>query len=345
MQELSIQQIQASYFNENALRLPSYQMYRLSTSQGRYYYTFVDGKPKFYISVTHLLGRYTPANPHLIKWMAQKGEEAADRQKNQRAAYGTLMHIVNEELMINGGIDLDQLPTLVDEYFEENETHGADKSEFLRELQKDVLSFAQFMIDREVEPIAVEPILKSDEFGTAGAIDLFCKMKFNGKQVYAIVDEKGGKKGFYPDNELQLAYYKHAILEEWPEFKGQDIMLFNWCGSNWQKKPTYTLKNQTGKHSYDELKIYSDLYRMDAAKHPIGKTNLIQVSGKLEVANGNLVENYSLVNINDKISNHEQNQKQEHPTENTLTNRREDPSRRKNQEQSGQGISDKPRLL
>ncbi len=308
--ELTIEQIKSMYFDDDALKLPSYQMYRLNTPKGRYYYTYdEEGKPRFYISVTNIIGRFTPTPPYLIDWIAQQGKEGAEQIKNRRAAYGTIMHQAIDDLIINNGIDIDSLPGMVDQYFEENKTYGANRDEFVEELKKDVTAFAQFMIDKDVTPITVEPILKSDEFGTAGAIDLFCKMNFNKKQVYAIIDFKGGKKAFYESNELQLAYYKYAILEEWPEFKDEDIMLFNWSGKDWRKKPEYNLKNQTGKHSYDELKLYSDLYKIKTSSAPIEETRLVELSGKIDLASKDIQDNYKVLNINDKIQSYEPSEK------------------------------------
>jgi hypothetical protein len=344
--KLTIEQIQSLYFDENALKLPSYQMYRLNTPKGRYYYTYDENDNlKFYISVTNIIGRFTPTPHYLIDWIAQQGKEGAEQIKNRRAAYGTLMHQVIDELIINNGIDIEKLPETVDQYFETEKTYGANRDEFLEELKKDVLAFAQFMIDKEVTPIAVEPILKSDQFGTAGAIDLFCKMKFNNKEVYAIIDFKSGKKAFYESNEIQLEYYKHALLEEWPEFGDQNIMLFNWSGKDWRKKPEYNLKNQTDKHSFEELKLYSDLYKIKTSSNPIENTQVIEFTGEIDLSAKTIENNYKVLNINEKISNHDTSEKQNETDEQSTAESRENQDRGETPKQSGQRIPNQPGLF
>jgi hypothetical protein len=347
-QTLSIEQLKYSYFDENALRHPSYEMYRVNTPKGRYYYTFDKRKKvKFYISVTNILNRFTPTPDYLIKWIAQQGEEGAEKKKNQRAAYGTLMHNTIEEFIINNGkIDLDDLPNRVHKYFQENDTWGAKEEEFTDELYKDITGFAQFMIDRDVKPIAVEVILKSDKFKIAGAVDLFCELNFNRKRVKAIVDFKGSKKGFYEDNELQLEYYKHALLEEWTDFNYNDIMLFNWAGKNWKTKPDYKLKNQTNLHSKKELKLYSDLYREKTKQYPVENIPIIDFFGKIDISKKSLEDNYSVISLNKKVKNHDKNQKpRTQQNQNTSSNNRKGKNRRQKTNSGRKRVSDQPGLF
>ncbi len=82
---ITVEKLEPSYFDQNMMRLPSYTMYRMDTSGGRYYYTFEADEPKFYISVTTIIDRFTPTPPSLLKFIAQHGEAEAKEMKNRRA--------------------------------------------------------------------------------------------------------------------------------------------------------------------------------------------------------------------------------------------------------------------
>ncbi len=346
-QTLTIEQLKYSYFDQEALRHPSYQMYRISTPKGRYYYTFDKRKKaKFYISVTNILKTFTPTPDYLIKWIAQQGEEGAEKIKNRRAAYGTLMHDTIEDLLINGKIDLDDLPNRVHKYFQENETWGATEEAFTDELYRDITGFAQFMIDKNVKPLAIEVILKSDKYKVAGAVDLFCVLDWRKTRKHAIIDFKGGKKGFYESNELQLAYYKKALLEEWPEFKDDEILLFNWGGKNWYKKPGYNLMNQTGKHSDRELKLYSDLYREKTKNNPVDNISIVDFHGVIDISKKTIDGNYTVQTLNKKVKDHDKNQKQtKSNNKNSSSNNRKGKNRRKETKSTRKGDTRKPGLF
>ena len=297
---MEIETLSPLYFNDEVIVKPSYDIYKVETSKGRYYYTMEDGV-RFYISVTNILSRFTPTPSHLIKWIAQHGEEGADKIKNRRAAYGTLMHDTIEDLIIDGGIDLDKLPERVDGYFEENDIWDASRQEFTDELYKDITAFAQFMIDKKVKPIAVEVVIKSDRFNVAGAVDLLCTLEFRKKRRFAIIDFKSSKKNFYENNEIQLEYYKQAVLETWPSFKEEDIMLFNWSGKDWRSSPAYNLKNQTNLHSENEIELYSKLYKEKTKSNPVGDTQIVDFNGKISLGKGDISENYSVQTLKEKL--------------------------------------------
>lgn len=342
-QTLTIEHLKYSYFDRDALREPSYTIHRVATPKGRYYYTLGKrGKVRFYISVTNLLEKFMPTPRHLLEWIARHGMEGAEKIKNQRGSYGTLMHIANENLVLNHKFDIDSLPDFVKGYFLEHETWGGKQDEFSDELYKDLYGFYQFLIDREVNALAVEIGVKSDKFGIAGALDLFCTLLWNGKRVYAIIDYKGSKKGFYESNELQLELYKQCILEEWPELKDKKIMLFNWSGKNWRKSPTYNLVDQTNKHSLKELKLYADMYKEKNKNKPIGAMPVIDFFGTLDLETKTLENNYKILQLTQKVRDHDKNQKQRpQQNKNSASNNRKTADRRKKGKQTRKRVSGK----
>lgn len=245
MQGLSVEEMQA-LFLDSALIEPNYKVYQLNSKGHRYYYRFNDdGTPEFFPSVTTIISQTTPTAPHLIKWIADKGYDAAEAYKQDRANYGTFMHAIFEELIINRRYDLDGLKDELLAYIERHRL-PIDFVYYADGLKKDILAFAQFIKDYDVQPIAVEIALVHPTYRYAGMIDLPCTMKKSPKsdeRVTAIVDFKSGKKGFFEDYEIQLHLYKMMWDVNFPEVKIDRV--YNFAPKDWRKSPTYTLKDQT----------------------------------------------------------------------------------------------------
>ncbi|MDA7514206.1 PD-(D/E)XK nuclease family protein [bacterium] len=305
--EFSAEEVKALYFDKDALIEPKEKLYRLDSKSGdRYYYKFGDGgKPNFYMSVTTFISKALPSNFFLIKWIAEMGVQRAEEYKLERAAYGTFLHGATEELTINRAYDLDKLDVRLKEYIDSKELSPSFLGSWYVEMQKDILAYAQFIIDHDVKPIAIEIMLASEKMGVAGALDLVCEMDWEEKgfwgEVYksgarkdepketkkkirikAIVDTKSGKKGFYESHELQLHTYKMMFEENYPEHKIDKV--FNWSGSHWRSRPDYKLKDQTGSKTAVKIPYYVDLAKIEAdAKDEKG---LLIVEGKIELDKG-----------------------------------------------------------
>lgn len=289
VKDLHAEEVKALYFDSEALIEPPYKLFRLDSKGGnRNYYRFDEkNNPEFFISVTTFIGRSMPMNFHLLKWYADMGMQRAEEHKNERADYGTYMHGVIEKLTIARKYDLDKL---YDDLVEYAQTKGrgqeyADKWYF--EMKKDILAWAQFLIDYNVKPLAIEVMLCSPKYGYAGAIDLLCEMDFEFKGFYgevyksgvrkgepketketrrikAIVDAKSGKKGFFEGHEVQLHAYKNMFEENYPDIKIDKV--FNWAGNEWRGvTPTYKLKDQTDSKLALKLKQFVELAQIDEA--------------------------------------------------------------------------------
>lgn len=242
---MTAEQMKALFFDEKTLIEPPYKVWQLNSSTGRYYYTFEDNGPVFYPSVTTILSQTMPKSEFLVKWVASMGYDEAERYKAERAAYGTFMHAQFESLLINRLYNLDELKDKLKEYIiqqrlPDNFIHYCD------DLKKDILSFAQFVVDYDVQPLAVEIALVHPDLKYAGMIDLPCRMRAkigSDERINAIVDFKSGRKNFYEDHELQLAFYRELWNRNFPET--QITRIFNFSPKDWRKKPTYNLKEQT----------------------------------------------------------------------------------------------------
>lgn len=281
---ITIAQMSALYFDRDALIEPPYKLFQLNTKGHRFYYTHSeDGEVLMFPSVTTILAETLPASPWLISWIASKGEEAAERYKLERAAYGTFMHSQFEELLINRGYDLDGLRARLAEYIEREQL----PSSFINyeyELKKDVLAFAQFVIDYDIKPYAVEVALVNKEDGYAGCIDLPCSMlakKGGTERISAIVDFKSGRKGFFEEHEIQLGMYLKMWNLNFP-YKPID-RIFNFSPKDWRSKPTYNLKDQTNSVNISKIPAILELAKIEEAKR---KNTITVIGGRIDLSAG-----------------------------------------------------------
>lgn len=243
---MTVEEMSAMFFDADALIEPPYRVWQLNSSGHRYYYKFdKEGHLEFYPSVTTILSQTLPKSPWLVKWIADKGLEESERYKMERANYGTFMHAVFERLLINRSYNLDTLKDELKEYIDVNRL-PEDFIHYADDLKKDVLAFAQFVLDYDVRPLAVEIALVHQVYRYAGMIDCPCTMleKPGGeRRINAIVDFKSGRNGFYEEHEIQLHLYRDMWNENFPRFPMERV--FNFSPKNWRKKPSYNLKDQT----------------------------------------------------------------------------------------------------
>ena len=279
---MSVEEMTAMFF-DGALIEPPYKVWQLNSKGHRYYYKFDDnGTPEFYPSVTTILSQTMPQSPFLIKWIADKGIDEAERYKAERAAYGTFMHAQFEELLINRAYDLDGLKGKLKEYIEVYRLPD-DFIYYADDLKKDVLAFAQFVLDYDVRPLAVEIALVHPYYKYAGMIDCPCTMlaKIGGdERINAIVDFKSGRKGFYEEAEIQLHLYAMMWNENFPDIPIDRV--FNFSPKDWRKKPTYNLKDQTDSPNAKKIPYLLELAAIEDEKRD---NTFTAVTGEISLDN------------------------------------------------------------
>lgn len=267
MPGMTVEEMTAMFFDKNALIEPPYKVYQLNSKGYRYYYRYDEsGQPIFYPSVTTILNQTLPKPYNLVSWIADKGMEEAERIKAERAAYGTFMHSQFEELLINRTYCLDELKGRLKDFIDQQHL-AADFIYYADELKKDMLSFAQFVIDYDVRPMAVEIALVHPYKNYAGMIDCPCTMKAkigSDERINAIVDFKSGRKGFYEGCEIQLHLYKDMWNENFPQH--QITRLFNFAPKDWRKKPTYNLKDQTDSENAKKIPSLLEIAAIEDGK-------------------------------------------------------------------------------
>lgn len=279
--EITIEKLTPQYFNTEKLLHQPKPIYRIDLKDFRYYYNFgEDGEPKFYTSVTTLIKNTLPTPPALIKWMADKGAEDGKNEAMERACYGTCMHHLCGMLLINGKLDLGVVPNVLQQIaLREN---IQPQKGWVEELKKDILAFAQFIIDRKVKPLAIEVCLYHPTDGYAGAIDLVAELDFDRKRITALIDLKSGRKNFYPSHEIQLGAYREMWKIHFPDKPVDKI--FNWSPKDFRgKTPTYNLKDQTESKNIAKLPYLVELSRIETEKRD---DTVTVISGTIDLNKG-----------------------------------------------------------
>ena len=206
----------------------------------------------------------------------------------ERAAYGTFMHAQFETLLIERQYDLDLLKSRLKEYIEQQNL-PADFIYYADDLKRDVLAFAQFVIDYDVKPLAVEISMVHPEKNYAGMVDLVCSMLTKPgatDRINAIVDFKSGRKGFYEEMEIQLHLYRDMWNYNFPEHQVE--RLFNFAPKDWRKKPSYHLKEQTESENAKKIPAILELAAIEDAKR---ENTFTSTFGNIDLASGQLDNN------------------------------------------------------
>lgn len=301
-EDLTIEQVKAQYFDEDAILLKPRTVYRMDNRGRRFYFVFDENnKPKFAISVTSFIAASLPTSPYLVDWMiAQGSREQANQARDEAAAYGTLLHREIGTFLIQKRYDLDQAANVVAAYVE------AEKLPFkclkwTEKLKRDLAAFAQFCIDVDFKPIAIEMMLLDEKLGLGGAIDIMGEMNveeagFYGevyktganagkpketkmkRRVRAIVDIKSGRNGFYETHEVQLKAYRTIWNNYFTEYPVQKC--FNWAPSDWRTNPGYKLKDQTDTPKSFKFDYLLAIAQIEAAERDVETT---LVSGVMEL--------------------------------------------------------------
>lgn len=296
---MTVEEIRAVYFNADALREPDYRLFQLNSDGYRYYYRFnANGEPEFYPSVTTLLKQVMPTPPALLDWMIANGKDGATEKRDLAAAYGTFMHGQFETLIINRRYYFDNVPVVLLDYMERENIPETYLSQWAIKIRKDVLSFAQFVRDYNVKPLAVEIGLVHPEFHYAGCVDLPCVMTDpkTGKTFTAIVDFKSGRKEFYEEHELQLHLYREMWNVNYP---GSPIeRVFNFSPKDWRKAPTYNLKDQTDSVNAKKLPYLLALATIEDEKRD---NTLTIVRGILDLDKGKIADNILTLSLAELI--------------------------------------------
>jgi hypothetical protein len=248
--------------------------------------------------------------------LINKGGDNGKDEAMERAHYGTFLHQELASLLINGNYDLDKLTQNLDAFCLKEKIQP--KADWVTELKKDMLALAQFVIDKAVEPLAIEICLYHPYDGYAGALDLVCMLNieekgFFGEQyasgvqkgqpkeskqikrVRAIVDLKSGRKGFYESHQIQLGAYRDMWNIHFADMKIDKV--FNVSPKEWKTTPSYNFTDQTDSKCLAKLPYLVELAKLEDNR----RDNMVTTtSGIIDLTKG-IGQNITEKNIIDLI--------------------------------------------
>ena len=300
---LTIEECKEIYFDKNILIYPSRKLFRMhGYSAGRYYYEDTGRSINYFISVTNLIASTMPTPEPLKKWIADMGYDESRKYAQERADYGTFMHIKFHELLINRKLDLDSVDGELKDYIKECKLPDVLFDEWIEEMKKDILGFAAFLKEYRVRPLAIEIVLASED-GYAGAVDLICLMTIEEKgffgevyksgdnkgkpketrretEVFAIVDFKSGRKNFYESHEIQLRAYKNMVQENFPRLDADKLRLYNYSPNEWRTVPGFKLKDQTDCQSSEKFEHLVNIAKIEMKRRA---RSVLKINGVLDL--------------------------------------------------------------
>ena len=318
-------------FLAKSFKKPKATIYRVGVNGRRYYYELENGQPIIYASGTTIISDgYPDPSGAMEQWRLKMRMEGKDPDAfaNYRASYGTIMHVLFGDFLMGKKIPLAKLGNYIKNLkdtkipeFRINELVNNN----LDELKKDMLSFAQFVKDYNVKPLAIEMMIRSKKFMAATAIDLICEMDVDvmgdfgevyksankakdikkgdpkitkgKKTVVALVDFKSGKKGFYDKHALQLLLNKQMMLENYPDIKIDGI--FNFSPKAWKSTPSYNLKDQSENPVLNELE---EVLNLGMKRHLKKNKSVKLYDGTLDMnSEFDFANNFSIVDLDDYI--------------------------------------------
>lgn len=196
----SVETLVSDYFDPDAIKTPAYPIARFHKGGKRFYYVPSEEITRAYPSATTITKTQMAPGASLLKWIGdQGGYHNAEAVKNDRAHYGTVMHMLIEEFL--GGVLAarvanrqtdkpkqrfvmyqEDLVSLIRDYMDQHGLPPIWMEQNVKELFKDMAAFYQFYKDAKVEPILIENSLINFDMGYAATVDLV---------AYITVREKG----------------------------------------------------------------------------------------------------------------------------------------------------------
>lgn len=251
---IAAEKVEAMYVNGTLIE-PNYELHRLNTPNGRVYFLFEGDEPVFF-GGSGMIGKELPTSDFLIQAISKNGYSAAKRNYYMRMLFGSFSHSRLAELFISGEVDLDGLPDALRQYYYDQNFHITEKEHYdmSREIQKDMISLGQWIIDYEVELAFVEFPVYSHVLNIASQIDLGAFVTVTegsgkdkqSRRVFALIDYKSGKSGFYTEHIYQLYSNKVMFIERFPTFAENNVETWNLGGKNWRKPDSWGIKNKDG---------------------------------------------------------------------------------------------------
>ncbi len=249
----------------------------------RLYFKMTKPKPVVFPSITTVIHHTTPTPDSLRRWISEHGERRAMYLRDERGAYGTLMHTLFAELLINGEIDLDTIGQRVADYL------AAGKLPFPgdyweHDLKMDLIGWADCVHDWNVRPIGIEVPMCSEKRGSAGTGDLFALIDIprKKKDVFAYIDWKGGRKYFADTYPIQCGEYVE-LFDETFGVRPEAVLLYGPKDWNAKSRIRYRWEDVT-EHEFRFM--FPNLLEQYKIRNP--RTNpVVRLGGTLHLGQNN----------------------------------------------------------
>lgn len=286
-----------------------------SRSNRFYYYINSDGNIVISAGITSVLGLVSTERKAIDEW--KKKHDDWERLLRSAAEYGTCLHEVYADIMLDKGVDKQKL-----EHLRQVSTDNGSSYDMA---SKDILSFLKFKEDVALEPLITEGspeynhgiLTWVDEDGNSLAmtIDLLAKIKTTSKEKVQVEDgiyTRGANKGkfkyktetkevttekvvlidfksnffekdkktFYEAHKMQLMAAQLAVEQN---FNLKVSELYNYAGVAWRTTPSYTLfKQEVSDNDWKTFYAYWNLAKVKRLNIPSGR---ILLTGEFKNSN------------------------------------------------------------
>jgi|688.fasta_scaffold309190_2 hypothetical protein len=316
--------------------VPKIKASRYDDKSSRFYF-FTDphtGEKRSAIGITTLLSKVTPESPFLTEWKLKYGQNWKE-VLNLTADYGTIMHIGAAHILQNKTMPEEAL-------FEQARAVIAKLQKFEKRtpsnmMEKNMISFAKFVKDYNVEPLLIEALLvyqTPDGEYYCLTEDILCSVSYTKKwkeleQVGEYV--KGEKKGqpkyenveksedvkeiwcvdmksnykngstrdFFEEHKFQLIATKRAVFQNFGIIADK---VLDWAPLGWSSKEkmgAYVLKEwNIDDKDIELLDIYERLAHLHGYFRPSGK---IERFNMLAETTEEMYQEYSYLEFVEKV--------------------------------------------
>lgn len=303
----TIEEIKAAFFDANALRQPTYRLFQVNSKGQRYYCNPDENGIVLHPSVTTILKSVMPENKFLTEWRMALGKEASESYTMDRARFGTFVHGLLQELVITRKFNIDSIHDKLSAYIE-REKLPMSFIDHEDEAKYDMLSFAKWMHDYDVRPLAVEICLYHPELGFAGMIDTACSLrkyplgdKRGDERIpCALIDYKTTTKDFHDEHAIQLGLYREMWNLTFPDMPV--VALANVSPKEWwntaKKQVSYNFEWQTDNPVLLQIPHLIELYKLLPKKDK----KIVICTGEISVDSG-VDSNVTILSLEEAIEN------------------------------------------
>lgn len=162
------------------------------------WYRFPDGK--IHPSSTFITGTGCPKGVGFYKWLAGMGWNEAELKRDSEGAKGSKIHAAAEKLLRGDKIDFGT--EVLNPRTGQMEALTSEEYRWLMNIYVWALEYKPVILGQEI-------IVRNDEVGYAGTLDLFCTID----GVPWIVDFKKSRE-IYAEQKAQISSYGHATADD-----------------------------------------------------------------------------------------------------------------------------------